>query len=376
MPVIATAATEAGTKRYAARHTQRGERESAYSLAENLTISSLGVGSYMPEPYWEEAYKFSYEEAIFAAIANGANHIDAAINYRFRQSEREVGAAIKRAIDSGEAKRDELFVASKAGFLPLDYPFPPNPYEWIESNVVKAGLAAPDEIVCDQHCISPKFLEQSLAWSLENLGLEALDCLYLHNPETQLGYIDYATLLKRIEAAFELFESLCDKGKIGFYGAASWNAFLWEENHAEYIRLNDLVKIARKVGGEGHRFRFIQLPFNLAKPHAYNYVNQPLDDGLYYTPLQAAARLGLNTIASSSLLRMALFKRPFSPKAAAALGGGFASAVQYALQFARSARGVKSALFSSTNPEHIKENLLVLRAEKTAARDYNALFNL
>jgi aryl-alcohol dehydrogenase-like predicted oxidoreductase len=366
-------ATSEGAKRYAARHAKQKE---AYSIVEDLAISSIGIGSYAPEPYWEEAYKFSYEEAIFTAIANGINHIDTAINYRFRQSEREVGAAIKRAIDSGAAKRDELFVATKAGFLPLNYPFPQNPYEWIESEIVKTGLATKDEIACDQHCLAPKFLERSLEWSLENLGLEAIDCLYLHNPETQLGYANYATLLERIEAAFALFESAAAAGKIGFYGVASWNAFLWEENHVEYIRLNDLVKIARKVGGEKHRFKFVQLPFNLAKPHAYNYVNQPLDDGLYYTPIQAAARLGLNAIASSSLLRMALFKRPFSPKAAAALGGGFGSAVQYALQFARSARGVKSALFSSTNAAHVLENLLVLEAEKTAVKDYNALFGL
>ncbi|MDR0664839.1 MAG: aldo/keto reductase [Helicobacteraceae bacterium] len=366
-------ATNEGTKRYASRHKKRKD---AYSIAEGLAISSIGVGSFMPEPYWEEAYKFSYEEAVFTAIANGINHIDTAINYRFRQSEREIGAAIRRVIDDGVAKRDELFAATKAGFLPLDYPFPQNPYEWIEKEIIKTNLATREEIICDQHCIAPKFLAQSLEWSLANLGLEAIDCLYLHNPETQLGYVDYATLLKRIEAAFALFESLCDAGKIGCYGVASWNAFLWEENHAEYIRLNDLVKIARKIRGEKHRFRFIQLPFNLAKPHAYNYVNQPLDDGLYYTPIQAAQRLGLHTIASSSLLRMALFKRPFSPKAAAALGGGFTSAVQYALQFARSAQGVKSALFSSKSVDHVKENLLVLEAEKTAAKDYNALFSL
>ncbi|MDR2033980.1 MAG: aldo/keto reductase [Helicobacteraceae bacterium] len=362
-----------GTKRYALKYSKHKD---AYSIAENLAISSLGIGSYMPEPYWEEAYKVSYEEAIYAAIANGINHIDTAINYRFRQSEKEIGKAIKKAIANGVVKRDELFVASKAGFLPLDYPFPQNPYEWIDDEIIKKELAEKEDIIADQHCLTPKFLTQSLEWSLENLGLESIDCFYLHNPEIQLGYIDYKTLLKRIEAAFELFESLCAAHKIGFYGIASWNAFLWEEDHAEYIRLNDLVKIAQKIGGENHRFRFIQSPFNLAKPHAYNYTNQPLDDGLYYTLFQAAERLKINAIASSSLLRMALFKRPFSPKAAALLGGGFSNATQYALQFARSAIGVKSALFSSTNAAHVLENLLVLEAERCAAKSYNALFNL
>lgn len=370
---VVNRATPEGTRRYALRHAAHLD---AFSAVEGLQMSTLGVGSYAPEPYWEATYEFSYEAAIKTALLNGCNHLDTAVNYRFRQSEREVGAAIKAAIESGEIRRDEIVVATKAGFLPQNYPFPENPYHWIADAVVKPGLATEEQIITDQHCMTPAYLEQSLAWSLENLGLEAVDVFYLHNPEMQLGHVDYPAFLERIEAAFETFEKMADRGQIGAYGVATWNALTWEEGHMEYVKLLDLVRIAQKVGGANHRFKFVQLPFNLAKPHAFNYTNQPLEDWRYYTPVQAANALGLNVIASSSLLRMALFQRPFSPKAAALIGGGFANAVQYALQFARSAPGVKSALFSTTSAEHMLEDLAVLKTARTKSTDFNALFQL
>lgn len=364
-------ATAEATTLYAGRQNRHAD---AYGSLCDKTVSRLGVGSFTPEPYWEAAYDFSYQSAIEAAILNGCNHIDTAVNYRFRQSEREIGQAI--AALAGEVKREELFVASKAGFLPLDYPFPKNPYEWIEKEVIAPGLATAEEIITDQHCMSPAYLEKSLSWSLENLGLEALDLLYLHNPEMQLGHIDYAVFLDRVRSAFEAFEQMADRGAIGAYGVASWNGFVWEEGHMEYVRLADLVRIAREVGGENHRFKAIQLPHNLAKPHAYAYANQPLEDGRYYAPIAAAKALGLEVVTSSSLLRMNLFQRPFSPKAAALLGGGFENAVQYALQYAASTPGVSSALFSTQDVAHLIDDLAVLDAPKTPAAHFQALFNL
>jgi hypothetical protein len=42
---------------------------------------------------------------------------------------------------SGEIKREEVIIASKGGFIPLDFPFPDNPYGWIQENIIKKGLA-------------------------------------------------------------------------------------------------------------------------------------------------------------------------------------------------------------------------------------------
>ena len=42
----------------------------------------------------------------------------------------------------------------------------------------------------DVHCMHPNFLQNQLERSLENLGLETLDLMYLHNPsEGQAAFL-------------------------------------------------------------------------------------------------------------------------------------------------------------------------------------------
>jgi aryl-alcohol dehydrogenase-like predicted oxidoreductase len=206
--------------------------------------------------------------------------------------------------------------------------------------------------------MSPQFLRWSVEKSLENLKIDTLDILYLHNPETQLGYVDRSVVLERIKEAFGLFESLVEEGKIRAYGIASWNAFLYEEQHTEYLSLSEIIALAREVGGETHHFKYIQSPFNLGKPHAYNYRNQKGPDGKYYTLMQAVHGYGLNLFASSSLLQMNLFKGKFNQNIREILNTEKVTDIATALQFSRSGN-VLSALFGSINPQHIKENAML-----------------
>jgi aryl-alcohol dehydrogenase-like predicted oxidoreductase len=291
-----------------------------YRFNGEFFISSLGLGTFRKEPYREENYVVNYKDSVKMAILNGINLIDTAINYRYQVSEEEIGEALRELFKEGRASREELVITSKAGFLPLEFPFPENPYEWISKNVLQNGLAVKEEIVIDQHCLSPKYLRWSVEKSLQNLGLETLDILFLHNPETQLGYIEYEELLTRIKEAFMLFETLVKEEKIKAYGIAAWNAFLYEDTHKEYISLADIVKIAQEVGGREHHFKYIQSPFNLGKPEAYNFTNQKGPDGRYYTLMQAVNGYGLQFMASSSLLQLNLFKAKFSPKIGESLG--------------------------------------------------------
>jgi aryl-alcohol dehydrogenase-like predicted oxidoreductase len=321
-------------------------------------LSTLGLGTFRKEPYREENYTVSFKESVKTAVTGGINVIDTAINYRYQTSEREIGEALSELFDEGKATREQLFITSKAGFLPMDFPFPENPYTWIEEEVIDKGLATKDEVVIDQHCLSPEYLRWSVETSLKNLGLETLDVLFLHNPETQLGYVDYMTLRMRIAQAFKLFEQLVEEGKIRAYGIAAWNGFLYEEGHTEYLSLKDMVTIAEEVGGPGHHFKYIESPFNLGKPHAYTYANQKGPDGRYYTLLQAAHGYGLQFFAASSLLQMNLFKGKFDEKLSKMLGTGELTDVISALQFARSG-GVTTALFGAVDPRHVEDNLLL-----------------
>lgn len=344
-----------------------------YGFSGDFFISSLGLGTFRKEPYREENYVVNYKESVKLAVLNGINHIDTAINYRYQVSEQEIGEALSELFSEQKASREQLVITSKAGFIPLEFPFPENPYRWIEENILDKELATKDEIVIDQHCLSPKYLRWSVEQSLQNLGVESLDILYLHNPETQLGYVDYETLLKRIEEAFSLFETLIQEGKIASYGIASWNGFLYEESHKEYLSLLDIVTIAQKVGGKDHHFKYLQSPYNLAKSEAYHFQNQKGPDGRYYTLMQAARGFGLQLIGSSSLLQLNLFKGKFAPSIAETLGTSEFNDLLSALQFARSS-GVLSALFGAVDPLHVRDNLTLAYLPRTDLVKIKSLF--
>lgn len=374
---MSNCATKEGTFRYLKRFGNYSK--DFYRFNGDLFFPSLGIGTYKPEPYKEDNYIINYAQALKTALSRGINMIDTAINYRYQISEREIAEALGEVFAEGEIGRDEIIISSKGGFIPLDFPFPDNPYGWIEETIVKGGLASKEEIIIDQHCITPGFLRWSVEQSLKNLELSAIDIYYLHNPETQLGYVDHETFYARIEAAFALFEELRREGKIGAYGIAAWNGFLYEEEHTEYLSLAKMVEIARKVGGENHGLKYIQSPFNLAKPHAFAYANQQCEDGNYYPLMHACSRYGLTCIGSSPLLQKNLFKRPFAPKIAELMNTGDLNDVASALQFARSA-GAITTLFGAVDPMHVVDNSMLAyvpsasyEAMETLMRDSHAV---
>lgn len=336
-------------------------------------ISSLGIGTFRKEPYREENYTLNYKDAVKKAIKGGINLVDTAINYRYQVSEQEIGEALRELFKEGEIAREEIVLTSKAGFIPLEFPFPKNPYEWIDENIITKGLASKEEIIVDQHCIAPEYLRWSVERSLENLGVETIDIMYLHNPEFQLGYISYKELKERIKEAFIVFEELVKEGKIRHYGIASWNGFLYEEGHTEYMSIADMVSIAKEVGGEEHHFQYIQAPYNLAKTEALVYANQKGVDGKYYSLMQVLQQYRLFMMGSSSLLQMNLFKTKFKEDIADALGTVELNDVASALQFARSS-GVVSSLFGAVDPLHVEHNLLLGYLPNASAQGLQKLF--
>jgi len=368
-------ATPEATHRFAKRFAQYKD---FYMAHNGLLFSKLGFGTFKKEPYKEENYTFDYKEALTTAIHSGINLIDTAINYRYQQSEREIGEVLQALFASGEVTREELILCSKGGFIPLEFPFPQNPYAWIEEHIIQKGLASKEEIELDQHCMSVAFLNDSLHRSLENLHVSSLDIYFLHNPETQFQRLGHEAFYVHIEEIFRAFETWVEKGKIKSYGVAVWNAFFYEEGHSEHISLERLYDIARKVGGEGHHFRYIQLPFNIAKTHAYTLATQKMSDGALYTPLQVAHTLGLGVIGSASLLQMHLFKKPFKPEIGYLLDSKMMlqNDVQLALQFSRSTRGLLSALFSSHEPLHVKANVAIAELNAVSMAKYNLLYKV
>jgi aryl-alcohol dehydrogenase-like predicted oxidoreductase len=347
-----------------------------YTKSNDLIFSKLGLGTFNKEPYKEENYVFHYIEGVKEAVRQGINLIDTASNYRYGQSEREIGEALGELFEAGEAKREELIICSKGGFIQLDYPFPENPYTWINENIVEAGLANKDDIELDQHCMTPDYLEWSCKRSIENLGVESLDIYYLHNPEMQLMRLGEKAFYKQIEKIFERFEKLADEGLFHSYGIAVWNGFT-SENSSELISLEKLVECAIKVAGMNHRFKYIQLPFNMGKTAAYTNETQKVD-GMACSVINAAHNLGIGVISSSALLQMNLFKKSFSAETGVVLDNSMTlkSDIQLALQFVRSTPGIISSLFGSKVPVHVKENCEISKVKAVQRSKYDLLYRL
>ena len=64
---------------------------------------------------------FDMYNAIKQSVLSGAvNHIDTAINYRYMKSERTIREVINTLQTKYAIGREELFIASKIGFIPED----------------------------------------------------------------------------------------------------------------------------------------------------------------------------------------------------------------------------------------------------------------
>ena len=347
-----------------------------YIKHNNLIFSKLGLGTFNKEPYKEENYLFHYIEGVKEAIKNGINLIDTASNYRYGQSEKEIGIALQELFEEEITKREELIICSKGGFIQLEYPFPKNPYSWIEENIINNSLATLDDIELDQHCMTPDYLEWSCKKSLENLGVKTIDIYFLHNPEIQISKLGYKKFLKKVETIFRRFEKMVEMGMIKYYGIAVWNGFI-DESTKEHINLEDLVDIALKVGGDNHNFKYIQTPFNIAKTSIYTMPTQKVK-GEECTLLQAAHRLKIGVISSSSLLQMNLFKKSFKPETGYLLDSKMIleNDIQLALQFVRSTPGLISSLFASKVPVHIKKNLEITKVPATSRKKYDLMYRV
>lgn len=349
-------ASRAGTERFRSRHEASVVADHFRPLGE-LTVSSLGLGTYLGAS--DDAADARYQAAVARALELGINVVDAAINYRSQRSERAVGRAVAAAVGGGIG-RDEIVVASKAGFLPLDAAeLGPSTRglaqgdrasvarAYLERTYVASGIARPEEIVAGCHCMAPRYLEDQLGRSLRNLGLAAVDIYYLHNPETQLEEVDPTTFLARIRGAFEVLERAAAAGTIGCYGTATWNGYRVAPGSAGHLDLFALEAIAREVGGERHRFRAVQLPINQRMPEAAEAKTQARRGGTPMTLLQAAGELGIQVMSSASILQGKL-----APDPAAARG---------AIDWVRSRPGLTTALIGMSRPEHVVANAASFR---------------
>jgi aryl-alcohol dehydrogenase-like predicted oxidoreductase len=359
-------ATLDGTRRFAARF-QYLAAAGHFRERQGLTISSIGIGTYLGEP--DAATDGNYREAIIAAVWGGVNLIDTAINYRMQRSERSVGAAL-RSLSTAGFSRDGVVVCTKAGFLTPDGEMPADPNAYFFREFISKGIFSIDDIAAGCHCIAPRYMEDQIERSRRNLGLSCIDVFYVHNPETQLSEVSREVLHGRIAAAFEVLESAVAAGKIRAYGLATWNAFRDDSRAPGYLSLEAVCGLARQVGGSEHHFRFVQLPFNIAMPEALIRPNQTVG-GKTVSMIQAARDLGVVLVASASLLQTHLVGK-VSPSIHTVLG--LRNDIECALQFVRSAPGIATALVGMKRVDHVKANLKLAGIPPVSQEQFRRIF--
>jgi len=360
-------ATEEGTKRYVEKF--RGmAAEGHYREAQGLMLSSLGIGTYLGQP--DERTDAGYAAALVAAVESGFNVIDTAINYRLQRSERSVGTALKILAHKGFT-RDEIVVCTKAGYLTPDGAMPADPNRYFFAEYIQKGVFTAKDIAAGCHCMTPAYLENQLARSLKNLGVVSIDVYYLHNPETHRTEVSKQDFLKRVKEAFGFLESAAARGQIQFYGMATWNGFRQAKSARDAMQLSELAAIAKEIAGDKHRFRFVQLPFNLAMTEALTLGNQNVG-GNEKTILEGASELGITLLASASLLQGQVAQ---NLPAFVAEAFGLENDAERALQFARSAPGITTALVGMSRTARVEANARLVTVPPATLEQFSKLFS-
>jgi aryl-alcohol dehydrogenase-like predicted oxidoreductase len=365
---LSGSATAAGTERYRKRFEGKIPLEH-FRHSHGLWISSIGIGTYLGNHDVETDQL--YHDAIVRAVESGCNVIDTAINYRCQRSERSIGTALKELVSRGFS-RDEIVVATKGGFIPYDGVPPKEVRSYFEATFVEPGIAQFADVIAGCHCMTPDYLLNQLDCSLRNLDLESVDIYYVHNPETQLGKISREEFNNRLLLAFETLEGAVAAGKIGgSYGTATWNGYRNDPTDKDYLSLAETLELASQAGGKQHKFKVVQLPFNLGMTEALSLTNQQLE-GKPLTTLAAAQALGIAVMCSASVLQGQLTRN--LPSIINDTFSGLETDGQRALQFVRSTPGVTTALVGMKQTVHVDENLQTARVAPASWDQYAKLF--
>ncbi|MGH2574755.1 MAG: aldo/keto reductase [Ignavibacteria bacterium] len=237
-----------------------------------LTVSASGFGSYRVDYRVHE-----HSEAMEYALLKGINLIDTSSNYSDGGSEILIGNVIKKLIDEGKIKREEVVIVTKGGYIQgKNY----------NTAQMKKDEGSPYKEVVEYskglwHSIHPEFLKDQITDSLDRMKIEAIDVYLLHNPEYFLDSprakdfsIDELRneYYRRLKRAFEYLENEAGEGRIGCYGISS-NSFVKESNDLTFTSLELCLKAAEEIRSN-HHFYVIQFPLNLYERGAILNKNQ------------------------------------------------------------------------------------------------------
>jgi len=360
--MISGFATSEGTKNFAQNS---GVNQANFKEFENLTLSNVGIGTYLGDP--DAKTDDLVTNAVKQSITSGINVVDTAINYRSQKAERSVGKAVLELIQEEKISRDQIFLSSKNGYVTNDADVQLGFWEYVKEEYSKKGIIKEGDVTSGYHCMTPTYLSDQLDRSLKNLDLECVDLMYLHNAvEGQIKDVSKEQFLTNLKSVFELYEQKRDEGKIKFYGMATWECFRVPNDNPQYLSLEDTVNMAKKIGGDNHGFRFIQLPFNMNYDQALLGKTQLLGNE-NVSALEAAVKLGIGVFTSVPFMQGRLLAPGVMPEF------NELKPSLRALQFIRSSPGVLSPLVGQKSSEHVTENLEIMKIPPMSEDEFLAL---
>ena len=336
-----------------------------FKIFEDLHLSNVGIGTYLgnPDSQTDELVK----NAVKQSVLSGVNVIDTAINYRAQKAERSVGKAISELIQEEKITRNQVFVSSKNGYVTNDADIQEDFMQYVMRELGKPGIVKEGDITSGYHCMTTAYLSDQLDRSLKNLDLECIDLMYLHNGiEGQIKDISKDEFLEKLKSVFELYEQKRDEGKIKFYGMATWECFRVQDNDPQHLSLEDIVQMAKKIGGDNHGFKFIQLPYNMNYDQALLGKNQIIGNKPV-SILESAVTLGIGVFTSVPFMQGRLLSPGVMPEFS-----DLKSSLR-ALQFIRSSPGVLAPLVGQKSAEHVSENLEIMKIPPLSNEDFVAL---
>lgn len=353
--VLSGYATPNGTMKYVDYATQeKGKPATHFRVFEGLYLSSIGIGTYLGEMTAEDDK--AVENAVYQSVKSGAvNVIDTAINYRAMRSEKSIGRGLSRLINDGIISRDQVFICTKNGYVTNDGDYPAiDVMEYVQKMYVATGIIKPDDISSGYNVLNPAYIERCIDKSLLNMHLSTIDLVYVHNAfESWYEDVSREEFMQMLAKVFEIYEKYRSNNKIRYYGMATWTCFRVQPGDKEYLSLEDVVKLAEKIGGKEHGFRFIQLPYNLAYSEALVLKNQTIGAEKNLNILEAAARLNIGIFTSIPLFQGRLLRASIPDY------GGLNDQVAKLIQIIRSSPSVIAPLIGQKKPEHVEQNLKI-----------------
>lgn len=341
----------------------------------HLRLSSLGLGTF-PGAAADEVDQ-SYADIIGTALQNGINVVDTASHYRYGRSERAVGKGLRRALAKG-VKREQVFIASKGGFLVFPEE-PPVDFEvWFEQAIMRKGLGKREDLA-QTHLISPQYVAWQIERSRQSIGVETLDAFLVDQPELHIPAVGKEQLNRKLEQVFAVLEQAVKENKIRCYGISTYHGFRVETDAPLFESLTSLQGLAEKAARLVHQdphtrhgLKVVQLPFNQGMLEGFTRFNQATGQGNVASAIQAAYQLKVYVMASHAMMKGHLAAQCVDSVERAM--PELKSHAQRSLQFNRSTPGIGTSLVGISTLIHLDDLLAVARIPPMAKGEYLRLY--